>query len=46
MNRPSKRFTSIKWFDILVPVILILLTLSLLGVLVVVGLSMIDISFF
>ena len=46
MNRPSKRFTPTKWSDILVPGILILLTLSLLGVLIVVGLSVIGFTFF
>jgi hypothetical protein len=46
MNRPSKRFTSTKWSDILVPAILVLLTISLLIVLAVVGLSLIGFPLF
>jgi len=46
MNRPSKRFTSSKWSAILVPAILVLLSISLLIVLAVVGLSILSIPFF
>ena len=46
MNRPSKRFTPSKWADILVPAILLLLTVSLLLVLVVVGLSLLGVTIF